>query len=226
MGLRGLARGRRVPLNVLFQAAWAALLAARTERLDVVHGVLLAGRSSGPPGVESMIGPTLNVLPLRSTIDPAESVDAYLLRAMAALVEMTRSELVGLHEVLAWAGLPPGTPPSESYLVFQNVGTHNSERFGPGYFFSKLGFPLRVDVFPTEVMSLHISYDRTCFEDVAASRLLAAFRSVLWALVEHADGDVARVLASARTDRSGGEPIRIVHEGAARVADVRAASPT
>ncbi|MTJ84459.1 MAG: amino acid adenylation domain-containing protein [Telmatospirillum sp.] len=223
--LREMARTLKLPLNVLFQAAWAAVLAGRTGRDDVVHGVLLAGRSSGPAGIEGMVGPTLTILPMRTRLDPRETLAPFLTRVMEALVEIGQHELTGLDQVLAWAGLPERTPPNESYLVFQNVGTHNSERFGAGYFFSKLGYPVRVDVFPNELISLHVSYDRSRFDDASGSILVAAFRSTLEALAASlkrpGGGTVAGLIEAARMPRPLDPPSPVIHEGAARLADVR-----
>jgi len=222
--LRDAARRRHVPLNVLFQASWAVVLAAQAGQLDVVHGVLLAGRSSGPVGVETMVGPTLNILPLRTAVDPSRPIEDYLKSVMSALVKVGEFELVGLHDVLEWGGLPAFTPPNQSYLVFQNVGMHNSQRFGAGYFFSKLGYPIRVDVFPADVISLHVSYDRSRFDDQAGARLLHAFRATLEALADNPDGTVSGLLEAARLTGAEVAPDDVVREGAAQVRDVRAAS--
>ncbi|HBF32316.1 non-ribosomal peptide synthetase [Rhizobium sp.] len=224
LALRDAAKQRHVPLNAFFQAAWSAVIAAMTGNIDVVHGVLLAGRSSGPSGVETMVGPSLSILPLRNLLEPTRPLGVFLAEVLNGLVELSQHELIGLDKALDWAQLPPLTPPSQSYLVFQNVGTHNSERFGAGYFFSKLGYPLRVDVFPTEAISLHISYDQTQFDDQSVAGLLAAFRAVVERLAAHSTGTVSTLLEIAQASAARAKAGAIVREGAARISDVRAAS--
>ncbi|WP_429932782.1 hypothetical protein [Agrobacterium vitis] len=131
---------------------------------------------------------------------------------------------ISLDKALDWPLLPPLTPPSQSHLVFQNVGTHNSERFGAGYFFSKLGYPLRVDVFPKAAISLHISYDRPQFGDQSGAGLLAAFRAVVERLADAVTGTVSILLDIAKAKVARGKAGASVREDAVRISDVRVAS--
>ncbi|MBL1100575.1 non-ribosomal peptide synthetase [Streptomyces coffeae] len=228
--LRRFARENRLTLNVLFQAAWAAVSAAfaghtlSTGEIDASHGVLLAGRSSGPDEVSGMVGPTLNILPLRSRVRPEESRTEFLSRTMRELIALSGHEQTPLHHTLSAAELPDGVLPCESYLVYQNVGLENSERYGPAYYISRMGFPLRVDVFPTTTVTLHLSYYRDLFTDEAVTRLLGGFRAVLEALAAPGEVIMAKVLAAARAERTAPEDVQVFYEGGFRVEEIRALS--
>ncbi|MEV4315698.1 amino acid adenylation domain-containing protein [Actinocrispum sp. NPDC049592] len=195
--LRGLVQERKVTLNVLFQAGWAATVAAFAGD-DVTHGMLMTGRSSGLDGVDAMVGPTLNILPLRTKVDAAEPVPQFLRRVMVETAEVGAHEHSALDEVLGYSELPAGQLPCESYLVFQNVGVDTSERFPPGYYVSRMGFPLRLDVFPTSTMTLHMSYYRELFTDESIGLLIGAYTAVMRALADAGDGTVQRLLDAAR----------------------------
>lgn len=92
------------------------------------------------------------------------------------------------------------------------------------YLFSKLGYPLRVDVFPTEPISLQISYDQTQFDDQSVAGLLAAFRARAERIAADGTGTVSILLYIAQASAARANAGGIVFEGAARISDVRAAS--
>lgn len=207
---RALVQQRRTTLNVFFQTAWALTVAAFAgdePGTDVVHGMLLNGRSSGPEGVERIVGTTLNILPLRTRVDGAEPAVHFLRQVMGEVVALGTHELTPLHEALAHGEMGAGTLPCESYLVFQNVGIDTSERFPPGYYVTRMGFPLRVDVFPTSTMTVHMSYYRDRFSDDAVVRLLGAYEAAVRALLDGIDGPVVDVLCAAgRARRPSASP--------------------
>jgi len=64
--LRGLARAHGVTISTLALAAFQVLLARHTGERDVVVGVAVAGR--GRPELEELVGPCLNLLPVRADL--------------------------------------------------------------------------------------------------------------------------------------------------------------
>ncbi|HWG99513.1 MAG TPA: amino acid adenylation domain-containing protein [Pilimelia sp.] len=226
LALRQLAQDHRVTLNALFQAAWALTGAAFTGADDVLHGVLLTGRSSSVVDTEALagiVGPTFNILPLRTRLDRDRPLARFLPEVMSALVEMGTHETTPLDTVLGWSDLPDGEPPCESYLVFQNVGVDSMERAGTAFFVSKMGFPMRLDVFPTNTVTVHLSYHRELLTDAAAARLLLGLVAVLEAMVAGAERRVGDVAAAALRPRQAPAGMRPFHEGAFRMRDIRGA---
>ncbi|MFC6011109.1 amino acid adenylation domain-containing protein [Nocardia lasii] len=65
-------------------AAYLALLSHVSGDTDIVIGTPVAGRTH--PAIEPLIGMFVNTLPVRATVDPAESFDALVARARAATV--------------------------------------------------------------------------------------------------------------------------------------------
>ncbi|MFF3641654.1 condensation domain-containing protein [Streptomyces sp. NPDC002564] len=223
--LRAVARDHRLTLNVLFQAGWAATVAAFVadgdgRHADLAHGVLFTGRSAGPQGVNDMVAPTLNILPLRTRVDAAEGVPGHLARVRDELIALSGHENTPLHRALAWAGQPDDVPPTESYLVFQNVGLDNSERFSAAYYISRMGFPLRLDVFPTETVKIHMSYYRDRFTDATITRLLGSLTAVLEELAAEDPRTVGDLMAAARRDNPPPQGLLSFREGEFVVKDV------
>ena len=222
-GLRELVQEHKVTLNILFQAGWALTVAAFTgegDRADVAHGMLMTGRSSGLDGADAMVGPTLNILPLRTRVDGAEPVPQFLRRVMVEVAAVGAHENSMLDDVLAHSELPPGRLPCESYLVFQNVGVDTSERFPPGYYVSRMGFPLRLDLFPTSTMTMHLSYYRDLFTDEAIALLIGAYAAAMRALLTAGDRPVREVLAAARAASAPAGPLAGFREGEFVVKDI------
>ncbi|MEU1130958.1 amino acid adenylation domain-containing protein [Streptomyces sp. NPDC005900] len=224
LGLRRLSQRAHLPLNALFQGAWALVNAAYTASDDVTHGVLLAGRSSpvaDPDALSTMVGPAFNILPLRTRLDRERDAGSFLKDVLGALVEMGGHETTPLDTVLGRSDLPPGTLPCESYIVFQNVGVDTMERSGTAFFVSKMGFPLRLDVFPTNVVTVHLSYHRDQVTDAAATRLLLGLQNVLEAMLDGLAGPVGELADAALRERAAPPGLGVFHEGEFRVADIR-----
>ncbi|WP_055696830.1 non-ribosomal peptide synthetase [Streptomyces silaceus] len=224
LGLRRLSQRGHLPLNALFQGAWALVNAAYTDTDDVVHGVLLAGRSSpvaDPEALSTMVGPAFNILPLRTRLDRDRDAGEFLKDVFGALVEMGTHETTPLDAVLGWSDLPEGTLPCESYIVFQNVGVDTMERSGTAFFVSKMGFPLRLDVFPTNVVTVHLSYHRDQVTDAGATRLLLGLQSVLEAMLAGLDQPVGELADAALPERPLPAGLGVFHEGEFRVEEIR-----
>ena len=58
----------------VMKAAWAATLARIAGKSDIVFGHVISGRNSGVPNVENIIGPCLNMVPVRVVYRPEWTV--------------------------------------------------------------------------------------------------------------------------------------------------------
>ncbi|MFK0195707.1 amino acid adenylation domain-containing protein [Kitasatospora sp. NPDC090308] len=117
----GFAARRGLTVNTVFQGGWAILLGRLTGRSDVLFGSVVSTRPAALPGVEEIVGPFLNTLPVRAVLDPADPVDAHLQRVQDAQAALRDHDHLGLAEMLdgnpALAGLGE---PFDTALVFEN----------------------------------------------------------------------------------------------------------
>ena len=70
------------------QGAWAILLDRQTGISDTVFGAAFAGRPSDLNGVESIVGPFVNNLPVRVKVDPEMIAGEFLQHLHARLLQL------------------------------------------------------------------------------------------------------------------------------------------
>src|SRR5262249_9876375 len=72
--LNGWLRERQLTLSTLIHASWALLLARHSGQHGVVFGTTVSGRPAELPGIETMIGPFINNVPLRVKLPGDQTV--------------------------------------------------------------------------------------------------------------------------------------------------------
>jgi hypothetical protein len=124
--LQKLARNCSVTLNTVIQGAWAILLNRYSRNEDVVYGITVAGRPPELPGVEGMIGPFINTLPLRVSVSGEKTLDSWLQMIQGQQAEMRQFEHSSLSDIQGWSDVPRGQPMFESLLAFENFPVDKS----------------------------------------------------------------------------------------------------
>ncbi len=198
--LMELARRHHLTLNTLVQGAWALLLARATGVSDVVFGVTVAGRPAELEGVERIVGPFLNTLPLRVRVDEEATAVDWLRRLQAGQVAVLEHQSSALADVQAWSPLGRGQPLFESLLVFENYPVAAAlAGADPGVVVDdvrahvQLNYPLAVVAIPGESLRLYSTFDRRRLRPVEVRRLLHELATLLAALGAAAGDRVAAV---------------------------------
>ncbi|MBL9123808.1 MAG: hypothetical protein JNG90_09265, partial [Planctomycetaceae bacterium] len=187
--LTELAKRERVSLATVLQAAWGMLLARFTGVDDVVFGVAVAGRPSHVPGVEEIVGPLMNNVPLRVSIDWSESLGEHLRGVQAQRVGAELHEHVTLAEVTRAANWPAAQRLFETLLVVENYPWSNS----PGAEVAGLqieeirgttssSYPLTLIAIPGEQLELRLQFDPQRLGSDDTRRILDHFATMLAAM--------------------------------------------
>jgi amino acid adenylation domain-containing protein len=133
--LRGCARRLGITAASLFHLAWAKVLARTSGRTDVVFGTVLFGRMQGGEGADRVMGPFINTLPVRITVDE-EGVAASARRAHALLAELMRHEHASLALAQRCSAVPTSAPLFSSILNYryeaESVPTEESKAVWKG----------------------------------------------------------------------------------------------
>ena len=77
-----------VTLSTCYYAAWSLVLSLYADSASVVFGAVLAGRNLPLEGVDEVVGPLVNTLPLCFTLDRHQSVQAFLKALFSRMVEL------------------------------------------------------------------------------------------------------------------------------------------
>lgn len=114
------ARKEQLTLSTLIQGVWAIVLGQRSKCNDVVFGVASSGRPATLPGVEEIVGPFVNNLPVRVWLDGNSSLRALLKTLHNHSLEMSQHQFASLQQIQEWSQVSWQSRLFDSLVVFQN----------------------------------------------------------------------------------------------------------
>ncbi len=118
--LQSTARRLQTTLNTMIQGAWALLLGRHSRRDDVLFGSAFAGRPTELPGVESIVGPFVNSLPVRVMVDKEATISTFLRHLHRRLLEMSLFQFTSMMDIQRVSQVPWQYRLFDSVIVFQN----------------------------------------------------------------------------------------------------------
>jgi amino acid adenylation domain-containing protein len=203
--LDSFARQHQLTLNTLVQAAWAVVLNYYSNCEDVTYGIVVAGRPTALAGVESVVGPCANTLPLRVRLPGDAPLLEWLKQLRALQVDLSQYEYTPMLKLRDWVQVPHDRPLFESVFIFQNlprvVLPRKSHSSVPLYqtshqFFAQYEYPLRLDAFPGPEMCLIMCYNRRSFDCATVTRMLSDLQTALQGLLAYSDGRLGDLMRS------------------------------
>jgi len=198
-------RRRRLTLNTLTQGVWALILAMCGESDDVVFGATVSGRPPEIRGVESVVGPFFNTVPVRVRLsDGALSIGDWLEAIQAGQVEGQSFEWCSAGQIHQWADLAGGEPLFETVLVFENYPVAEAAEAGPAALSVEAveASGARTNQLLTLLVSAQTRiegraiYDAARLEEGDVSRLLALFCDLVTLAAANLDRPVSWLVGS------------------------------
>ena len=184
--LRELCRREQVTLSTIVQGAWAFLLSRYSGEQEVVFGSVVSGRPAELAGVEEMVGPFINTLPVRVVIDGKQQVSEWLKGLQERFVELREHEHSPLIQIQGWSGLPAGTALFESLVAFQNYpvdseGMKGKQTLGIRNFQGQeqTNYPLTVSIAPGPPLLIQFTYDVEQLTRERTARMLVHLERIL-----------------------------------------------
>ncbi|MDP9147112.1 MAG: condensation domain-containing protein, partial [Acidobacteriota bacterium] len=126
--LQTTARRLQVTLNTLVQGAWALLLNRQSGEADVVFGAAFSGRPTDLQGVESIVGPFTNNLPVRIHVDADDNNAKFFRQLHERLLELGGFQFTPLMDIQRNSEVPWRYRLFDSLIVFQNYLVDDSAR--------------------------------------------------------------------------------------------------
>ena len=149
------------------QGAWALLLHRQSGREDVVFGAAFSGRPPDLRGVESIVGPFVNNVPVRVTVTSDARAGDFFRDVHARIFELSPYQYTPLMEIQRSSEMPWRYRLFDSVIAFQNYTVDESARsFGGHIEMADFGKPLHTKypfmliASPREVLHLELAYDR------------------------------------------------------------------
>lgn len=165
-GLKTLAQSHQLTLNVLIQGIYALTLSQETGERDVVFGVTHSGRNAPLAGIDEMVGPFINTVPLRIAVDGDAGFIDWLSQLHRDQQTWRTHEHTPLTDIQRAVSLAPDTDLFDALLVFENLPTQSALVDPEGRFAVKdlsvaarEGYPLALVVLPGESLLLEFKYE-------------------------------------------------------------------
>jgi amino acid adenylation domain-containing protein len=143
-----LARKEDLTLDVICRAAWALLLSRYSGNREAVFGFASPGLPVSSDGHVSAVGPFINILPMRVTVDEAATVSGWLRDIQCSVAIRPEFELISLPHIEQIARLAGGAQLFCSAVVAQGCGGRAPALHGSGIYvtrvrgFEQIHYPL------------------------------------------------------------------------------------
>ncbi|KAF7715229.1 Nonribosomal peptide synthase (NRPS) [Penicillium ucsense] len=175
-------RQHGVTAATVLRSAWAVLLARMSASHDVTFGQTVANRSGATlPDIENIVGPCLNVVPVRAALQPGQTILDFLLAQQQQQVSGLAHESLGFRQIIRECTNWPSWTHFSSVIQHQNIepdrevslGSNDADMYKPGF----LGADL--DLTDVSVLSTPVNDDCVDIDLLTSSKVMSPFAAEL-----------------------------------------------
>ena len=105
---------------IIVKTAWSLVLARLSRSNDLVFGSVVSGRSAPFSGAASVVGPCLNILPVRLRLHPGQKITALMKQAYDQQIATMPYEATPFEQIVRQSPWPPSTR-FGSVVLHQNI---------------------------------------------------------------------------------------------------------
>lgn len=127
-----------ITVALLANLAWALLLHNITGESDIVYVTLVTGRSNPVRGIESIVGPCINLVPARLGFSGSWTVSGLLEGLQTQFMSLDQGDTMGIDEIHAQCTNWPSASTFDSIFFHQNVDERYEHRL--------MGSPSKVEL--------------------------------------------------------------------------------
>ena len=205
--LTSFAAARQATPFMLCHAAAAVLMAKVAQQTDVVLGAMVAGRTV--PGTENLVGCFAGPVPLRYTVDLADTPNDLVAAVTRSALQAVENQLLPFPSIVAASGVArtQGVPPLVQVLVtYDDFPLDLSGMPGLASTLTHLPpvtsqYDLSFGFVAEDGLTLTLRYDATLFTPATAERLLDAMAAVLDFFVTRPDEPLTSAVLARPADR-------------------------
>ncbi len=189
--LQNAARENQITLNTVLQGAWALVLGHYQNSTNPVFGAAYSGRPPEISGIEGMVGPCVNNLPVRANIAAEMPASSWLKQLQREQFNASQHQYNSIEQIQSWSGIPWRHRLFDSLIVFQNYASGGAtERLSESVTVEiadapeSTNYPLTLTVVPGGKLRLKMLYRPEQFEAANIRRILSDLGSVLRAIAK------------------------------------------
>jgi amino acid adenylation domain-containing protein/non-ribosomal peptide synthase protein (TIGR01720 family) len=199
--LQTAARRLQVTLNTLVQGAWSLVLARQSGDSEVVFGSAFSGRPADLAGVEAIVGPFTNNLPVRVAVRGEESAEEFFKKVHEKLSQLDAFQFTPLMEIQRSSEVPWRYRLFDSLIVFQNYAVDEQAlRLGREVEIADFSGPIHTNypvlllAEPGAELRLTLVYDRKVLAHGTVKRWSEDLRTILELAPEFFEKRVSELL--------------------------------
>jgi amino acid adenylation domain-containing protein/non-ribosomal peptide synthase protein (TIGR01720 family) len=184
--LQNTARENQITLSTLLQGAWALVLSHYQSSTNPVFGAAYSGRPPELSGIEGMVGPCVNNLPVRAKIAEDMPISRWLQQLQREQFDVSQHQYNSIEQIQGWSGIPWRHRLFDSLIVFQNYASSGAtERLSESVTVEvadapeSTNYPLTLTVVPGARLRLKMLYRSEQFEATNIRRVLSDLSVVL-----------------------------------------------
>ncbi|KAH7323159.1 hypothetical protein B0I35DRAFT_477044 [Stachybotrys elegans] len=110
-----------ITLSSLIGAAWGIVISALTGQDDVIYGSLVAGRNASIPNIEDVLGPCVNVIPVRARVTGDATTQDLITSIQDQHHFVGEADSMGLSDIIKTQPTWPADSKFSSVIQHQNV---------------------------------------------------------------------------------------------------------
>ncbi|KAL6152849.1 NRPS [Exserohilum turcicum] len=116
-------------LASIISAAWAKVLSQITGEEDVVYGYMVAGRNANIPTMSKIVGPCLNIIPVRARVHATATSTELVRLIQEQYIALGEADSLGFDEIVRTATDWPADTHYDSVFQHQNLNEHPEFEF-------------------------------------------------------------------------------------------------
>lgn len=113
-----------ITLASLNSAAWAKVLNHVTGEQDIVYGTMIAGRNSNIPTVTKIVGPCVNIIPVRARVHPTTTPAELVRSIQEQFIALGEADSMQFDELVRHSTDWPGDTHFDSVFQHQGLNEH------------------------------------------------------------------------------------------------------
>ena len=200
--LQNTARENQITLNTVLQGAWALVLGHYQASTKPVFGAAYSGRPAELSGIEGMVGPCVNNLPVRATIAAEMPASVWLQQLQREQFDASQHQYNSIEQIQGWSGIPWRYRLFDSLIVFQNYASGDAtERLSESVTIEvadapeSTNYPLTLTVVPGGKLRLKMLYKPDQFEAASIRGILSDLGVVLREIAKAPGAKLSEIVA-------------------------------